>query len=211
MDMTLIAIWGVALVVILIMLVLLTTTLRRNARVTALIEPAVTRSDLPEDTLLFYYEDQSVRSTAGGQLFVRIPGAAWNPAWHTDLMRMEIKAQDPGFVTLPAEWGSPQLVTAFSVAGYRMTEMGTDIRVDRFAAPVDILLTADGDQRGLRCGMRPADEDWVLAAATALSPGSMGVELPPRRAWSAVSVSRPGQVCLLRFGDAVPPEAQGGA
>lgn len=211
MDVTLIAIWGVALTVIVAMLVLLVTTLRRNARVTALIEPAAKQPGLPEDTLLFYYEDQSVRSTANGHLFVRIPGAAWDPAWHTDLMRIEVKAQDPGFVTLPAEWGSSKLVTAFSVAAYRMTEMGTDVTVDRFAAPIDVLVAADGDQQGLRCAVRLTDEDWTLAPATAVSPGTMGVELPPRRAWSAASILRPGQICLVRLGDAVPPGAEGEA
>jgi hypothetical protein len=210
MDMALVTIWVVALVVIVVMLVLLVTTLRRNARVTALIEPAAKQPGLPEDTLLFYYEDQSVRSSAGGQLYVRIPGAAWDPAWHADLMRMEVKAQDPGFVTLPAEWGSPKLVTAFSVAAYRMTEMGTDVRVDRFAAPIDVLLTADGDQRGLRCAIRLMEEDWTLAPATAVSPITMGVELP-RRAWSAASILRPGQVCLVRLADVVPPDSQSGA
>jgi len=211
MNMTLIAIWGIALIAIVAMLVLLVTTLRRNARVTALIEPAAKQPGLPEDTLLFYYEDQSVRSTANGHLFVRIPGAAWDPAWHTDLMRMEIKAQDPGFVTLPAEWGSSKLVSVFSVAVYRMTEMGTDVRIDRFASPIDVLLAADEDPQGLRCAIRLTEEGWTLAPATAVSPSTMGVELPPRRAWSAASILRPGQVCLVRLGDAVPPDTEGEA
>ena len=211
MDMTLTAIWGVALVVIVVMLVVLTGTLRRNARVTALMQPASAQSGLLEDTLLFYYEDESVRGTANRRLFIRIPSAAWDPAWQTDLLRVEVKAQDPGFVTLPTEWGKPELVTAFSLAAYRMTEMGTDIQVERFVAPVDVLLTADGDRQGLRCCARPGDEAWTLAEVSSLSPGDMGLELSPARGWSAVSVSQLGQVCLLRLADGAQPVAQDSA
>lgn len=204
----LVIVWGVALLALLTLGGLLVWTLRRET----LVEKARGLQAGGGDTLLFYYEQESVRSTPRGRVIVRIPGMAWEGEWQDDLLRLEVLGRDPAAIRVPAAWGAAKVLAAYALRAYRMTEMGSDIQVDRFAAPVDVFLTADLAEGELRFGVNN-EEGWTLAPLATLSPQALeGVDLPVGRGWAAASIAGLREICLVRMpvpGQGV--EEQGGA
>jgi hypothetical protein len=151
------------------------------------------------DALLLYYEEEATRSALQGDVVLRIPGIAWEPEWQEDLVRLEVSTIDPDAVVLPGEWGPARVLAAYSLRGYRMTEIGTDIPVAQFAAPIDVFLLAEGGGEGLRFGVKHRGT-WRLAPPTALSAKALaGIDLPADRSCVAASIAGLGQVCLFRF------------
>jgi hypothetical protein len=196
-------VWGIALLALLVLGGLLAWALRRQALPDALPETPVEKvkgfAVRGGETLLFYYEEESVRATPGGQVIVRISGMAWEGEWQDDLLRLEVLGQDPASVRVPEEWGAAEVVAAYALRAYRMTEMGNDIPVERFAAPVDVFLTTDVDGGELRFGVNNKDS-WELAPLATLSPQALdGIDLPPERGWAAASIAGMREVCLVRM------------
>ena len=192
-------VWGVALVAILALGGLLVWTLRREAPT----ETPVDKADGPtvEDggTLLFYYEEESVRSTPQGGVIARIPGMAWDREWQDDLLRLEVLSSDPASIQVPAAWGAAEVLAAYALRAYRMTEMGTDIEVERFAAPVDVFMTTGEGGGKLRFGVNN-EEGWTLAPLATLSPQALeGVDIPTGRGWAAASIANMREICLVRM------------
>ena len=196
MDMAFTVVWGVALLAIMVLSGVLALALRRGgaARTVADGDGA---SDLLKDTLLFYYEQDSVRATASARFIVHIPGDAWDAGWRDDLLRLEVVAQSPDSVTLPPALGRASVLSVYDLAAYRMTEMGNDIEIAQFVAPIDLVVTSD--RSDLRLGLVTQTHGaWALAPAAEISPyGFEGVELPAGQRWTAASVMRPGRVCLV--------------
>lgn len=188
-------VWGVALLAIVTLGGLLAWTLWREA----LLERAPSLQAGGGGTLLFYYEQESVRSTPHGQVIVRIPGMAWEAEWQDDLLRLEVLGRDPAAIRVPAAWGAAKVLAAYALRAYRMTEMGSDIQVERFAAPVDIFVTTDVAEGELRFGVNN-EEGWALAPLAALSlQAPEGVDLPVGRGWAAASIAGLREICLVRM------------
>ena len=203
-------VWGFALLVILALGGLLAWTLRRgpspDAPPEALDQEIVRLEVQDEGTLLFYHEEESVRSTPHGRVIVRIPGMAWERGWQDDLLRLEVSALDPASVGAPAAWGAAEVLAAYRLRAYRMTELGTDVEVERFAAPVDVFLTAQGQEARLRFGVHD-ERGWVLAPFATLSPEALqGVKIPAERSWAAASITGMRDICLVRVPGPQPPE-----
>ena len=195
-------VWGVALLALVALGGLLAWTLRREA----LVARAGGLEVSGGGTLLFYYEQESVRSTPGDRVIVRIPGMAWEGEWQDDMLRLEVLGRDPAAIRVPPAWGAARVLAAYALRAYRMTEMGNDVRVERFAAPVDIFLTADIVEGELRFGVNH-EQGWTLAPPAALSPQSLqGVDLPAERGWAAASIAGLREICLVHM----PGPAQGG-
>jgi hypothetical protein len=194
----LLILWGIALIAIVALGVLLGWTLRRGARPeppAIEIEESGVEGDEP---LLFYYAEQSVRSNQRGDLIVRMPGTAWEPEWQNDLMRLEVCAKDPALVDVPGEWSACEVVAAYTLHAYRMTEVGTDIAVERFAAPIDVFLSLEGAAIPLRIGVRDNGR-WKLAPLATLSSELLEVvQLPAGRSWVAASMASMDEVCLVQ-------------
>ena len=208
MEPAFIVVWGAALLAIAILLVVVVVILQRTSRPTALTADEHRGFKPFKHTLLFYHEDQSVRSTAQGQVIIRIPGVAWNIGWQTDPIRLEVDEEDPGSVDLPPEWRDAKVLAAFTLSGYRMTEMGTDIEIERFAAPIDVILTTAERDQGLRCGTQ-TDSSWALAPTTTITIDELpGMDLLAERGWVAVSVTRLGRICLIKLPAAGSPVAR---
>jgi hypothetical protein len=151
------------------------------------------------DTLLLYYEEEGIRSTLRGDVVLRIPGAAWEREWQEDLVRLEVSTVDPNAVAMPKQWGQAKALAAYALRAYRMTEIGTDIAVEQFAAPIDIFLLTEGSGEGLRFGIE-RDRNWMLAPPSTLSLDALaGVDLPSGRSWVAASISGPYRICLARL------------
>jgi hypothetical protein len=206
----LLIVWGIALLAILALGGLLLWTLRRqvvpDARPQAPVEQAGGLDVGSSETLLFYYEEESVRATPGGRVIVRIPGMAWESEWQDDLLRLEVLVEDPASIAVPEAWGAAEVLAAYALRAYRMTEIGSDIEVERFAAPVDVFITADERGGELRFGVNNR-EGWTLAPLTALSPQALdGVDIPAGRSWAAASIAGMREVCLVRM-----PEPDRGA
>ncbi len=199
METALIVVWGVALLIIAALSALLVWTLKSRAPARVAQEPLPEFQPL-KDTLLFYYEEQSVRSTAGREVIIRIPGTAWDTDWQSDLLRLEIVGRDPRRVSLPAEWGAMEILAAYELRAYRMTEMGKDLEIERFASPIDVILTTDKKGDGLHVAARPMDE-WIRIPLADVSPGELEIDLPGGRSWAAASVVELGELCLLKTGN----------
>ena len=192
-------VWGAALVAILGLGGLLVWTLRREAPPETPVEQAEGPPVEEGGTLLFYYEEESVRATPQGGVIARIPGMAWDREWQDDLLRLEVVGADPASIDVPAAWGAAEVLAAYALRAYRMTEMGTDIEVERFAAPVDVFMTTGEGEGRLRFGVNN-EEGWALAPLAALSPQALeGVDLPPWRGWAAASIAGMRQICLVRM------------
>jgi hypothetical protein len=158
------------------------------------------------DTLLFYYEQESVRSTPDGRVIVRIPGMAWEPEWQDDLLRLEVGRADPSSLPVPDEWDAARVLAAYALRAYRMTDLGTDIDVKRFAAPVDVFLTTEGEEPRLRFGVKHG-ERWTLAPPAALSLDTFeDVDIPAGQSWAAASIAGMRDICLVRI--PAPEESQ---
>ena len=192
-----ILVWGVALLVIVVLLVVLMQTLKRGASPSPTVGEGEALGSI-KDTLLFYYAEQSVRNTSDNRVIVRISGIAWDTGWQEDLIRLEVNTQEPESVVLPPEWADAQILAVYNLCAYRMTEMGTDVEVERFAAPVDVFLTTEGREPQLRFGVRN-ETGWVLAPFATLSPEALGgAEIPAEQSWAAASIAGMRDICLVR-------------
>jgi hypothetical protein len=190
-------IWGLALLVLFGLGGVLILTLRAGDNPSRTGVDGAAPLTPTTDTLLLYHEE-SVRRTPGGDVVLRIPGAAWAREWQDDLVRLEVTRADPSTVEVPAAWGEANVLAAYDLRAHRMTEIGTDIAVERFAAPVDLFLVADGPAAGLRVGMRE-EASWVLAPPAVLPQDVLEqAGIPASQSWAATSISELGQVCLVR-------------
>jgi len=194
-------VWGLALLVIAALAVVLALTLRRGTRATPSDGGEPDSFQPFEDRLLFQYEESVVRVSTDARVIVRIAGIAWEAGWRGDLLRLDVIEQAPHTVDFPSELGDLELLVVYDLAAFRMTEAGTDIAVERFMEPVDVILTTDRADRDLGIVTRP-DSTWVLATS-ASAPASLreleGAELPPGSGWAAVATTRLGRVCLVRL------------
>jgi hypothetical protein len=191
-------VWGIAGAAILALGALLIWTLRGEVSRRARLATSEA-SGSGSDTLLFYYEQESVRSTPNGEVIVRIPGMAWEPEWQDDLLRLEVARVDPSSLLVPGEWGAARVLAAYALRAYRMTDLGTDIQVERFAAPVDVFVTTAGFEPRLRFAVKQG-ERWTLAPPAALSPDTFeDVDIPAGQSWAAASIAGMRDICLVRM------------
>ena len=193
------AVWGLALVAIMALLTVLLRTLRGQTRANHTDDP-----DLPvalaRDTLLFYHEQDSVQRTADKHITVHIPGAAWEPQWRDDLLRVQVSEMPPLGVVMPLELGPMQVLAVFDLEAYRMTEMGTDAEIARFAAEVRVVLASQGHEGDLGVAVY-TDHAWELAVPAEIPPRIAGrISLPAKDRGIAASLVRPGKVCLVQLG-----------
>lgn len=192
-------VWGLALLAIVALLTMLLRTLRGQQRPDHADDP-----DLPvalaRDTLLFYYEQDSVQRTADKHVTVHVPGVAWEAQWQDDLLRMQVSELPPLHVVLPLELGPVQVLAVFDLDAYRMIEVGTDVRIARFAEPIRIVLSSQGHEGDLGVAVCTTDSPWALAAPTNVPQRIWGrISLPPGDRGIAASLVRPGRVCLVRL------------
>jgi hypothetical protein len=198
MDGAWVAIWGIALVAIVVLLALVMSSIRRS---TSGAGPAAGGTQSPvelfRDTLLFYHEEQNMRSASRGAVIIRLPGEAWRPEWHPDLLRVQVITLAPDSVSLPVGWKTVQVLGAFSIRAYRVTELGTEVEISQFAAPMDIVLTTQTQSPGLCYAVR-VDGNWRLGAVPASTDRLESMDLPLRSGRVIISADRPGDFCLLR-------------
>jgi hypothetical protein len=195
-----IVVWGIALLALLGLGGVLIWTLRSDGPHRAGREP----DDAATDTLLLYYEPESVRRTPRGEVVLRIPGMAWEREWQEDVVRLEITRIEPQAIATPEQWGTAEILAAYDLRAHQMTDMGTDIPVESFAAPVDVFLTCETESEELRFGIENQGE-WTLAPPAAL-PLEVLEEagIPAGQGWAAASISRLRRVCLV----SIQPEGQ---
>ncbi len=193
-------VWGGALLAIVGLLVALRGTLQRSPQRSSSIGSDAEASEPIKDTLLFYYEEDSVRSTFGARVIVHISGLAWDAGWREDLLRLEISELSCDAISLPSELGSVEVLAVYNLAAYRMTEMGTDIKVERFLEPIDVILTERSDHSlGLAIQI---DRSWTLTPPANLSPRQFeGIDLPTGHNWAAALLTRLGTICLVQLPD----------
>jgi hypothetical protein len=200
-------VWGVALLVIAALsLVLVLTLRRRRTDMLTTLSPAalseednVKESEPVQDTLLFYREKQGVRSTTYGHVIVRIPDSAWRTDWRDDLIRIEVNARDTGTVDLPPEWASAPVLAAYEFVAYRMTEMGTDVEIERFEDPIDLIFFEEGADLDLTL-LTQTGGGWVSAPEVKIPTVEIvKMETPRGRTRVATSVAELGSVCLIRL------------
>jgi hypothetical protein len=194
-------VWGVALLALLVLGALLISTLRGGARPVERTRTLGAEASFAPatDTLLLYYEEESVRRTPQGDVVLRIPGMAWERDWQDDLVRLEVARIKPEEVVVPEQWGEAEVLAAYDLRAHRMTEIGTDIPVESFAAPVDVFLTRETEMAGLRFGVQN-DGEWTLAPPAALPLEILQqAGIPAGQGWAAASISRLRQVCLVRM------------
>lgn len=174
MDTGLILIWLIALVAIAILLVGLGITLRRRA-LEAESEFDLARHYVPvRDTLIFYHDKDCVRSTLDGRLWIDIPGIAWEPGWQNDLLRVEVRAQDPAQIVLDDAPPGTRVIAAYDFLAYRMTETGSDLDVYRFARPIQVAFLAEGEEADhIDFAVRRGKWQWVPCAP--LDPNTPGI------------------------------------
>jgi hypothetical protein len=191
-------VWGIALLIIAMLLVALLRTSRQQTE-------ASDRVDLDKpvalatDTLLFYHERDGVQSTADRHVTVHIPGIAWDERWRDDLLRLEISELSPQHVSLPQDLAPVQALAVFDMDAYRMTEIGRDIAVFHFAGAIGIVLSSQGHEGDLAVAAL-TNGRWVLAPPSDIPPHVMGeASLPVGHRGVAVSLLRPGRVCLVRL------------
>jgi hypothetical protein len=190
-------VWGVALLAIAALLVMLVLTLKRGP-VSAPPGADELETFMPlRDTLLFHYEESGTRSTVHDRVIVRLPGIAWETAWREDLLRLEVSSVEPRTVPLPVGWQNAQVLGAYDLRAFRMTEMGRDVEVRRFLSPIDVVLTFEGPYPEVRAFTR-TDDDWTLATTVDLALDEFnGRNRLSGRDWVAVPITQLGQVCLL--------------
>jgi hypothetical protein len=192
-------VWGVALLVIVALGVVLRTTLKRGAPSMMQDAPEPRQFERASDTLLFYREESSVRAAIEGAIIVRIPETAWDEEWSDELLRLEVSTRDPASVTLPAEWADTEISAAYDLQAYRMTEIGTDIKVARFPAPIELVFARERAGSRLRLLIQ-AERTWVLAPVIQLSVDEYEEsDLLPREDSLAVSLTSLGRMCLVRL------------
>jgi len=192
-------VWGFALWVLLGLGALLIWTLRSGRRMVEAAPGPEEPSQPVTDTLLLYYEEESVRRTPQGDVVLRIPGMAWEREWQEDLVRLDVTRLDPGTVEPVEEWGEAEVLAAYELQAHRMTEIGSDITVESFAAPVDVFLVSKGEEEGLRFGIG-SETGWTLAPPAALPLDVLAqAGIPAGQGWAAASISRLRQVCLVRM------------
>ena len=192
-------VWGLALLAIMVLLSVLLRTLRGQTRANHTADP-----DLPvalaSDTLLFYHEQDSVQRTADKHVTVHIPGIAWEAQWRDDLLRLQVSELSPLQVTLPPELGPVQVLAAFDLAAYRMTEIGRDVEIAHFAGAIRIVLASQGHEGDLGVAVY-TDGRWALAAPAEVPPRIVDqISLPPGDRGIAAQLARPGRVCLVQLG-----------
>jgi hypothetical protein len=191
-------VWGVALMLLLGLGAALILTLRQGERPAEDSGSAEHPLVSTTDTLLLYYEEESVRRTPTGDVVLRIPGIAWEREWQEDLVRLEVARLAASTVDVPADWGEAEVLAVYDLRAHRMTEIGTDIAVEQFAAPVDVFLIADGRVDGLRLGVQRGGV-WTLALPAALSPEALEqAGIPAGQSWAAASITQLRPVCLVR-------------
>jgi hypothetical protein len=206
MDAGLAIVWGIALVAIAGLSTAVAVTLRRAPASSELVEGEPEPRALLRDILLFYYEQDSVRSTADARVIVHIPGVAWDAGWRADMLRLEVNEQTPDGVVLADELSEAEVLAVYDLSAYRMTELGTDIGIQRFLEPVNVILTAGRAEGRLGIAAR-TDDAWALAPSSSVHPRDLaGVDLPSDLVWAAAAIARPGSVCLVGL-----PEAEGPA
>jgi hypothetical protein len=201
MEMTgmVLVVWGFALWVLLGLGALLIWTLRKGGGTAEAVPRSEEASQPVTDTLLLYYEEESVRRTPQGDLVLRIPGMAWEREWQEDLVRLDVTRLDPRSVEAAEEWGEAQVLAAYELRAHRMTEIGSDIIVESFAAPVDVFLVSESEVEGLRFGVKD-ETGWTLAPPAALPLDVLAqAGIPAGQGWTAASISRLRRVCLVRM------------
>ena len=194
-----IVVWGIALLIIAALLVILVFTFRHNAQFgTQAVQEGVTAFESVQDTLLFYYEKESVRSTENGSVIIRIHGISWDAAWQDDLLRIKVVARDPHSVTLGEAWDDAQVLVVYDFEAYRMTEMGTDISVPSFVKPVEVILVANETNVNLAV-LAQQDGEWVSAPQTEVTLEELGKKsIPGQVCWAVASVDRLDRLCLIK-------------
>jgi hypothetical protein len=197
-DMILV-VWGFALWVLLGLGALLIWTLRSGRGTAEAVAGPEETSQHVTDTLLLYYEEESVRRTPQGDVVLRIPGMAWEREWQEDLVRLDVTRLDPDAVEAAGEWGEGKVLAAYELQAHRMTEIGSDIRVESFAAPVDVFLVSESEVEELRFGIG-SEAGWTLAPPAALPLDVLAqAGIPSGQGWAAASISRLCRVCLVRM------------
>ncbi|MBN1580375.1 MAG: hypothetical protein JXA89_06705 [Anaerolineae bacterium] len=194
-----IVVWGIALLIIAILLVILMITFQQNARGDERIVQENNTLFVPfADTLLFYYDKQSVRDTENGQVLIHIRGISWDASWQDDLLRVKVVAQDPQSVTLGDIGYDAQVLAAYEFGVYRMTEMGTDIPVSSFVKSVDVFLATNPKNDNLDVLIQREGE-WVSAPKSETRIEELvkkdGLE---KTGWVAASVLRLDRLCLIK-------------
>jgi hypothetical protein len=203
----LLVVWGIAVVTIVTLGVLLVWTLRRRMPPDRSQVQAEGLGAKDKEPLLFYYAKENVRSTTNGDVIVRIPGPAWEREWRSDLFRIEICPEDVSTVEVPADWGIVEVLAAYTLRAYRMTDVGTDIEMERFAAPIDVFLTTERAAQSLRLGAYEQGR-WIVLPPAVHSPEVLEtVDLAPGCEWAVASVAKMGRICLVD----VPWYGEGGA
>ena len=194
-----IVVWGIALLIIVALLVILVFAFRHNAQFGAqAVQGGVTAFESVQDTLLFYYEKESVRSTEDGRVIIRIRGISWDAAWQDDLLRIKVVAQDPHSVTLDEARDDAQVLAVYDFEAYRMTEMGTDISVPSFVKPVEVILVANETNVNLDV-LAQQDGEWVSAPQTEVTLEELGKKsITGQVCWAVASVGRLDRLCLIK-------------
>jgi hypothetical protein len=197
-------IWGVALVLIGGLALLLALSLRREPRS----EPERTSGSKEigavHDTLLFDFGENRVRSTTQGHVIIRIPGGAWKEDWRQDLIRVEVSQMALDTVNLSDAWSGAKVLAAYDLCAFRIAETGIDVKVERFEAPIDIIVTSGNTGRGMSLLAQQGGE-WLAVADSTMSSEELGsVALAADRVRIGVSVVEMGPVCLVQ----VPEVAQ---
>jgi hypothetical protein len=197
MDAGLVVVWGIALVAIVGLSAAVAVTLRQGPGPAQLAEDEPDQPAPIRDILLFYYEQDGVRSTADAQVIVHIPGVAWDAGWRADMLRLEVNEQPPAEVMLAGELSQAEVLAVYDLLAYRMTELGTDIGIQRFLEPVNVILTTDRPEGRLGVAVR-IDDAWAAATPSDVHPRDLvGIDPPPGLRWAAAAITRPGRVCLV--------------
>lgn len=197
METAFIIVWGLALLAIAALLATLVCTLqRRTLQVESASGPA---AFVPfNDALLFEYGQESVRSTANGRVVVRIKGISWDTAWQNDMLRLEVSSLDPGGIMLPDAWGQAEVVAAYILRAYRMTDMGTDLPVSLFVKPIEVALFTDKTAAHLRVLVQQRAA-WIPAPTAEIDPQALGdPQAFEGQSWAAALLNGPGWLCLVK-------------
>jgi hypothetical protein len=205
MGIALTIVWGLALLAILILSVILAITLRRNttSRDRVVQDKEVLIFEPFEDTLLFSYQNECVRSTSSGQLIIRIGGISWDAAWQDDLLRIHVVARDPQSVVLGKVWNGAQKIAAYEFKAYRMTDLGTDLPVSDFVKPIDIIVVttrADGDFDILV----ESENGWISAPKVDVA--LIREHVSGKKRWALASVNRLDRLCLIETAHQLGPD-----